>query len=225
MDLESVCAPFFLLGSLSMVIDWLPSRTLPNMSQGIKAINKSVSKLVGLDNYQEWMRSMQSTLMALDLWWITSGTEVHPGFTDPLVPTAAEQLAWDNWDITNTRAMGLLRVSLRAHVLDKVVQQPDQEVATIWTYLQAEYGQIALATMFQWHKDTKSFKIAANRHPGPAMDQLENLFRQLKTNAWNVLDNEHAHDLLMAIPLEWEKVCTPLALIGSTITTLTWALT
>src|SRR5712672_3815903 len=139
---------------------------LPNMSQGIKAINESISKLVGSDNYQEWMRLMQSTLMALDLWRITSGTEVCPGFADPLAPTAAKQLAWDNWDITNTRAMGLLRVSLRAHVLDKVAWQPDQEVATIWTYLHTKYGQIALATMFQWHKDTKSFKIAANRHPG-----------------------------------------------------------
>ena len=72
------------------------------MSQGIKAINESVSKLVGSDNYQEWMRSMQSTLMALDLWWITSGTEVCPVFADPLAPTAAEQLVQDNWDITNT---------------------------------------------------------------------------------------------------------------------------
>jgi len=64
-----------------------PSRTLPYMSQGIKAINESISKLVGSDNYQEWMRSMQSTLMALDLWRITSGTEVHPVFADPLAPT------------------------------------------------------------------------------------------------------------------------------------------
>src|SRR5712671_3131306 len=96
---------------------------LPNMSQGIKAINESISKLVGSDKYQEWMRSMQSTLMALDLWQITSGTEVCPGFADPNAPTAAEQLAWDTWDITNTRAMGLLRVSLRAHVLDKVARQ------------------------------------------------------------------------------------------------------
>ena len=76
------------------------------MSQGIKAINESVSKLVGSDNYQEWMRSMQSTLMALDLWQITSGTEVHPGFVDPNASTAAKQLVRDNWDITNTQAMG-----------------------------------------------------------------------------------------------------------------------
>jgi hypothetical protein len=147
------------------------------MSQGVKSVADSVPKLDGTENYTAWMKQMRSTLMGMDLWRITDGQLPFPAAANPQAPTAAETEAQNVWIATDTRAMGLMRLSLKPHVDDQVEAIPtaDHSAENIWDRLETLYGQVSPATLYDWAKQAASFRLPPNRHPGPAIDALQAL--------------------------------------------------
>ena len=197
------------------------------MSQGVKSVADSVPKLDGTENYTAWMKQMRSTLMGMDLWRITDGQLPFPAAANPQAPTAAELELQNTWIATDTRAMGLIRLSLKPHVDDQVEAIPaaNHTAENIWDRLETLYGQVSPATLYDWAKQAASFRLPPNRHPGPAIDALQALLRRLTSNGWDLTDFQQATHLLRALPPDWERLCTPLAMASGSRTTITFQLT
>jgi hypothetical protein len=74
------------------------------------ALTTFVPILVGT-NHKAWSAKMEAYLSSVDLWLIVSGVMAHPA-------QAGEPQS--NWDTTDSRAIGIISLTLADHVLHKV---------------------------------------------------------------------------------------------------------
>jgi hypothetical protein len=198
------------------------------MSQGVSAIASQVPPLTGSKNYKDWARKVSSVLMGIDLWSVANGTKLMPSqatsHTNGMLPPIPDalQVLMDQWDSANTRAMGLICLSLVPHVFDQVDRLQNPDANDIWDFLCLQYAAISLATIFEWYQTAINWKITSYKSPGQAIDSLEVLFRRLASNGFDIVGPERAMLLLNATPMDWRKHVYPLALIGGTATALTW---
>jgi hypothetical protein len=117
---------------------------------------------------------MQAYLASVDQWLITAETVTRPA------AAGEEQL---RWDISDSRAIGMITLTLKDHAYRQVVVVIEAAVpnaanchaTTWWTTLQTEYGTISPTQVFDLIKMSLNFCLDGSKHPRPQLDVLENI--------------------------------------------------
>jgi hypothetical protein len=124
---------------------------------------------------------MQAYLSSVDLWLIVSGTMARPA-------QAGE--AQSNWDTADTRAIGIISLTLADHVLHKVrslvnTAQPIEAAqfsSLWWTEIETHYGTISPSQVFDLIKQAINFRLDGSSHLRPQLERLEAIHADLATN-------------------------------------------
>ena len=104
-------------------------------------------------NWQAWSMKMQAYLASVDLWLITNGSITRP--------TAAGE-EQSRWDISDSRAIGMITLTLKDHVQRRlyaiisaaVANATDRHASTWWTTLRTEYGTISPTQVYDLLKSS-----------------------------------------------------------------------
>ena len=106
-------------------------------------------------NYQIWTRQMSAYLQSVELWLVTDGTYTEPVAADPQNPTDAETEAINKWNNTNLKALGTITLRLSPAIADATLVILNAH--TLWTHLEAQYGRVSPARVFELYKKTHTF--------------------------------------------------------------------
>ena len=188
-----------------------------------------VPKFKGTD-YKDWAYAMQAALEGVDLWLISGAPDPdhidRPGFADPNAPTQAEITAQAQWDTADGRTIGYLKSycerTVMERVLCNVVTAGRISSKGIWDELKALYDTTSATKVFALFRQTREWRLDANKHPITQLDVLDFLYQQLETNGVTLDSFIQAMTLLSAIPSQWEPFVTPKLLEGGAITTVTY---
>ena len=94
-----------------------------------------------------------------------------------------------------------------------------------WEQICIQYGAVSPAQVFDLYKQALNFCLDGSKHPGPQLDALETIYRELATNQVNVLDFLRAMHLLACLPPSWESTIIQMVMAGGQIPGVTWQLT
>jgi hypothetical protein len=127
------------------------------------ALTTFVPVLVGT-NYQAWSTKVKAYFSSVDLWLIVSGTTVHPA-------QAGEPKS--NWDTADTRAIGIISLTLVDHVLHKVQTLVNAALPVAaaqfssmwWSQIENHYGTISPSQVFDLIKQAINFCLDGFKHP------------------------------------------------------------
>jgi hypothetical protein len=175
-------------------------------------------------NWQAWSVKMQAYLTSVDLWLITNGSITHP--------TAAGE-EQSRWDISDSRAIGMITLTLKDHVHRRlyaiisaaVANATDRHASTWWTTLRMEYGTISPTQVYDLLKSSLNFHIDGSKHPHPQLDVLENIHADLTTNGVELPDFFRSMMLLTCLPPAWESSIIQTVMAQGTVLGITWDLT
>ena len=163
---------------------------------------------------------MQAYLASMDLWLITNGTITHPA-------TAGEEQS--QWDISNSRAIGMITLTLKDHVHQRlftiisaaVPAAADCHASTWWTTLRTEYETISPTQVYDLLKSSLNSCIDGSKHPHPQLDVLENIHMDLMTNGVKLLDFFKSMMLLTHLPPTWETTIIQAVMAQGTVLGIT----
>jgi len=160
----------------------------------------------------------------VDLWLIVNGTVTCP---------AAAGEAQSNWDNANHRAIGLIQLTMKDHVLRKVdalvvaaeANAADCHSTTWWTQTRIKYGTISPSQVFDLIKQVLNFRLDGSKHPCPQLDALESIYAKLVTNGVVLPAFFRSMTLLACLPPSWETSVIQTVMAGGNVLDVTWTLT
>src|SRR6266850_4579354 len=175
-------------------------------------------------NYQAWSAKIKAYLCSVDLWLIVNGTVTRP---------AAAGEAQSNWDNTDHRAIGLIQLTMKDHVLRKVdmlvvaaeADAADRHSTTWWTQTRIKYGTILPSQVFDLIKQVLNFHLYGSKHPCPQLDALESIYAELVTNGVVLPAFFKSMTLLARLPPSWETSVIQTVMAGGNVLDVTWTLT